>query len=402
MHGPIARRPLFLVALVAITALGPLSIHLVLPALPALQREFAVSVVSAQLALSAPMLAMAAATLAYGPIADRYGRRIAIFLGMALFLAGGAICALAADMTMLLLGRLLQAAGGAAGIVVSRAIVRDVYDLDRSASALAYLTVAYVVAPMTAPLIGGAVIDYFGWRAVFTFAVLLAVVILLLVIIGIPETRRARAAGGGASLARGALQLVRSTRFTGYALHAGFSTGAFFAAVSAASYLMETVLARPGVEYGLWFFLVAGAYMVGNFVVGRLGGRIAIERLVTSGAWLAFASVVTMGVLYPLLPLGPVVLFVPVIVMSFFQGVSMPNATAAALSVDRMLAGTASGLAGFMHLTMGALAAQLVGVFADGTYLPLLICTSAFTFLALLASEAARYLGARPKAPPPP
>ncbi|MBM3526235.1 MAG: multidrug effflux MFS transporter [Alphaproteobacteria bacterium] len=395
MHGPIARNPLFLVALVALTALGPLSIHIVLPALPALQREFSVSVASAQLALSTPMLAMAAATLAYGPIADRYGRRIAIFLGTALFLVGGGLAALATDMTSLLAGRLLQAAGGGAGIVIARAIVRDVYDLDRSASALAYLTVAYVVAPMSAPLIGGAVIDHFGWRAVFVLSVLLAMAILLLVIFGIPETRRARSEGDGRSLARGALHLMGNVRFLGYSLHTGFSVGAFFASVSAASYLMETVLERPSAEYGVWFFMVAGAYMVGNFVVGRLGGRIAIERLVTIGGRLAFTSIIAMGLVYPLVPLGPVVLFLPVIAMSFFQGVSMPNATAAALSVDKALAGTASGLAGFSHLAIGAVAAQLVGFMADGTYMPLLVWTGVFTFLALVAGEAPRFLRPR-------
>ena len=156
-----------MIVLVLATALGPFAMQVFLPALPAIQEDFGVRAATAQLAFSLSALAIAVATLFYGPLSDRFGRRPALIGGLLVYLAGSLLCALAPTITLLIVGRVVQAAGGCAGIVLSRAIVRDLYGRDESAAMLAYITMAMVAAPMMAPVLGGLLTDLAGWRSVF-------------------------------------------------------------------------------------------------------------------------------------------------------------------------------------------------------------------------------------------
>ena len=177
-----------ILVLVLATAIGPFSMQVFLPALPAIQSSYGVTAATAQLAFSLSAFAMAVATLFYGPISDRVGRRRALLAGIVIFIAGSLVCAFATSITWLIIGRIVQAAGGVAGMVLGRAIVRDVYDRERSASAIAYITMAMVVAPMLAPAIGGVLTDLIGWTAVFLVGGGLGVLVLLAVHTGLPET----------------------------------------------------------------------------------------------------------------------------------------------------------------------------------------------------------------------
>ncbi len=153
--------------MVAVTLIGPLSVHAFIPALPIVQRAFAMDDATAQSMLSITLLGMAASTLFYGSLSDRYGRRPVLLTGIGLFLIGATVCAVSTDVVTLAGGRFIQAAGAGCGLVLARAIIRDVYGDDRLVKMMAYLTMAYVMGPMLAPAIGGALIDAFGWRAVF-------------------------------------------------------------------------------------------------------------------------------------------------------------------------------------------------------------------------------------------
>ena len=379
-----ARGP-FLAALVAITTAGSLTIHLTLPVLPTLEATFGVGPALAQAALSLAMLVMACGMLCYGALSDRFGRRPVLFGGYALLIAGSAICAVAPDIGTLLAGRLLQAAGAGCGTVIARAMMRDLYDLDTSARPLAYLTVAAVCAPMFAPAIGGAILDAWGWRATFAFASVSALAVFVLAAVALKESQPRRTTPMPGAYLRGVRRLAGSLRFWGYALNGGFNTAAWFAYASAASFLMQSVLARPATEYGLYFLVMTSGYMLGNFLVGRLGARFGIETYLNFGTAMSLLFTIALGIACAVLPLSPLLLFIPGFLFVMFQGFAMPTSIAGAISVDRSLAGTASGAAGFLHLALGGIASQIVAVLSDGTPWPMVAIVVGATLLAQVA-----------------
>jgi DHA1 family bicyclomycin/chloramphenicol resistance-like MFS transporter len=356
--------------LAAITALAPFSLQIFLPALPAIQASFAVNPGVVQLALSLSILANAVANLAYGPLSDRFGRRPVLLVGLAAFIAGSLGCALASSIELLIGARVVQSIGGAAGMVLARAIVRDLYDRERSASIIAYLTMAMVVAPMLAPTIGAVLLDVASWRAIFVLATGIGVALSWPIIAMLAETRSPEARRIGSTFA-GAGTLLRSCQFWSYVLQSTFGISVFFAFISGAPYFMMNVLGRPATEYGLWFILVSAAFMAGNLVAGRFSARIGLDRMVLAGALLALTGA---GLALALLLGGawtPLALFDPMMAAGLGNGFSVPNAQAGAVSVDPLLAGTASGIAGFSQMFVAALVSQAVGMLQNGTPYPM-------------------------------
>lgn len=365
--------PLFLFVLVSLTALGPMSMQIFLPALPAIRNDFAVTGAAAQATLSVSMLAIALSTLVYGPLSDRFGRRPIVIFGLVVYLIGSAICAAAPDIWVLVTGRALQGAGGASGMVLARAIVRDVYSRERSATVIAYLTTAMAVAPMTAPVIGGVLTEFVSWRANFVFIGLIGLAIGVLVLVRLMETHTERETDFGfGEMMRGFGRLLARPIFCGYAFNAAFSLSVFFAFISGAPYVMVDVLHRPASEYGFYFILTAIGFMSGSFVAARISEKVGIDRMILAGSTL---SLVTVAGTAGLLAAGlwhPLTLFGPAGVAAFATGLSMPNAQAGAISVNPKAAGTASGLSGFIQMAVGAGVAQTVGTIHNGTPYPMI------------------------------
>jgi MFS transporter, DHA1 family, multidrug resistance protein len=356
--------------LAAITALAPFSLQIFLPALPAIQASFAVAPGVVQLALSLSILANAVANLAYGPVSDRLGRRPVLLVGLAAFVAGSLGCALASSIELLVVARIVQSIGGAAGMVLARAIVRDLYDRERSASIIAYLTMAMVVAPMLAPTIGAVLIDVASWRAIFYLVTAIGVVLTWPIVVMLAETRPPEARRLGGPFA-GAGALLRSGPFWSYVLQSTFGICVFFAFIAGAPYFMINVLGRSATEYGLWFILVSAAFMAGNLVAGRYSPRIGLDRMVLTGSLLAVAGA---GLALVLLLGGawtPLALFGPMMAVGLGNGFSVPNAQAGAVSVNALLAGTASGIAGFSQMFVAALVSQAVGMLQNDTPYPM-------------------------------
>lgn len=384
-----------ILVLVLATAIGPFSMQVFLPALPAIQSSYGVAAATAQLAFSLSAFAMAVATLFYGPISDRVGRRRALLTGITIFIAGSLVCAFATSITWLIIGRIVQAAGGVAGMVLGRAVVRDVYDRERSASAIAYITMAMVVAPMLAPAIGGVLTDLIGWKAVFLVGGGLGVLVLLAVHTGLPETlvptnRPTTAAGMLGDFVR----LLREPAFVGFAVQGGFSMAVFFSFLAAAPYVMIVVLDRPPSEYGLMFILISASFMAGNFLAARVSRRIGIERMIVLGSVGTVAGAVLILVLVPTVYATPWALFVPMMLVAFAQGTSIPNSLAAVISINPEIAGAASGLAGFIQMGTAAVAAQTIGSIQNGTPWPMAIgmavCAALMLVFALFATHYAR------------
>jgi DHA1 family bicyclomycin/chloramphenicol resistance-like MFS transporter len=383
-----AVNPALLVAvLAALAALGPLSMHIFLPALPVIALEFAVSAGTAQLVLSVALFAIALSTLIYGPLSDRFGRRPVMIAGLVIFLAGSAVAASAPTIPVLIGGRVLQAVGAAAGMTVGRAVIRDLYDRETAARLMAYTVTALVVAPTVAPLIGGLLNDFAGWRAIFVFSAGLGVLVLLVAMPKVPETIGERLTGIGLrGMVGGFGSLLRVPQFRAYAGLISFGMGMFMAFIGAAPYVTIGVLGRPPTEFGLFFMLVSAGFMLGTLTTARVTKRVGLDRMLVIGS--------ALGVGFGLVLVGMVAagiwttwaFFLPGAGMAFANGLVMPNAQSAAISVNPRLAGSASGLTGFLQMTTGALFAQAAGSLQNGTPWPmagLMLGAAACAFLSI-------------------
>ena len=364
----------FLLLLVVLTALGPTAMQIFIPALPAVRDAFASSTAVVQLTFSLSTLAMAASTLVAGSLADRFGRRPVILGGLGLFLAGTSIAFAAGSIPQLVLGRTLQAAGGATGFVLTRTIVRDLFGREDTARIIAYLTMGMVVAPMFAPAVGGLLTDLYGWRSVFAVGAAAGLLVLLAVFRGLPETHRfERPVEGPRAMAANMLRLLRIRAFQGYALTGGFSMSLFFSFLGGAPFVTVEVLGHPASVYGLVFILVSLSFMGGNFLAAHLSGRVGLDRMIRIGSATVLLVAATSLPLMAWAGWNLVTLFAPMALIAFAQGTALPNVQAGAVSVDPRVAGAASGLAGFIQMTMAALAVQVVGSVQDGTPYPTLI-----------------------------
>jgi DHA1 family bicyclomycin/chloramphenicol resistance-like MFS transporter len=389
---PAAPPPVWLIAiLAAVTATGPFAMQIFLPALPAIQSSFAVSPATAQLTLSASMVAIAVGTLIYGPLSDRYGRRPILLSGLIVFVLGGLGCALAPDIHTLIVARVVQAVGGAAGMVIARAVARDHYGPRGAANVIARLTMVMVVAPMVAPAIGGVIVDVANWRAIFGLVCIAGIVVIAAVLILFHESHRAEdRMEAAAGMLRGFAQLLASPRFVVLALYPAFSSTIFFSFISGAPYVMVGLLHRPATEYGLYFMLVAGGFMLGNFASVRLMTRYTTLSLMTTGMLIALAGV-SIAILFVVAGLlSPLTLFLPVMLAQFGQGIGLPNAQAEVINVFPLRAGTASALTSFSQMMFAAIGSQILGVLQNGTPWPLLMLMLLGVIGALTAVTVAR------------
>ena len=387
----------FAVVLGAITLIGPLTIHLYLPAMPDVKREFGTSDALVQLTFSIVLIAMAVSTPIYGSLSDRYGRRPVLLAGFLLFLAGSLISATAPSLSVLIVGRLVQAIGAGCGITLSRAIARDAYGPAALVTAIAYLTMAYTLGPMIAPPFGGLLIDTFGWRSEFWFAFAAGAMILVAAFFVIHETHGKEDSGGRAgSILYHYASLLADRRFLAFVLQSGFMSVTFFAIAAASPFLMKDLLGRSATEYGLYFICFPVGYFIGNLVSSRLSGRVGIEKMVLAGSLLCFVMATGQSLAILAGYLTPALLFVPGGLMSFAQGLSLPNAQAGAIRVRPAIAGTAAGLGVFVQMFLSAIAAESYGLLADGTPAPMIIISMIGAVLAV-ASAGALFVPRRAK-----
>jgi DHA1 family bicyclomycin/chloramphenicol resistance-like MFS transporter len=374
---------LFAPVLASISLIGPMVIHLYFPVIPVAKVALRLTDAQAQLTFSVALFCMAFATLAYGALSDRYGRRPLLLSGLSIFLFGSVTAFFAETIVTMVIGRSLQAIGAACGVTLARAIVSDVYGPGLLVKAIAYLTMFYTLGPMISPLVGGLLIDTLGWRSVFLFALLTGSLILAGAYVAIPETRAAEKTVRAGNLLRGYAELLGQLRFSAFVLQTGFSTGTFLTIATASSGFMKELLGRPSFEFGLYFLLFPIGFLCGNFISTRLSGRVVAENMVLAGSTLSAATVCVQSAFLLSGHVNPLVLFVPGFFVTVAQGISLPSGQGAAMSVNPQLVGMAAGLGVFMQNLGGAAFSQLYGLLANGTVLPLVITTAITAALTL-------------------
>ncbi len=387
---------LFATCLASIALIGPLAVHLYMPVLPAVKEALGLTDAMAQMTFSISLLGMAIATLVWGDLSDRFGRRPVLLTGLALFLIGSALSMVAQTITVLALGRLVQAVGAGCGMTLVRAIARDSYGPDRLVKAIAYLTMFYTIGPMIAPIAAGGLVDAFGWRSAFAFSIFGGLIITTGAVFVIHETRPSDA-GGPASALSNFLTLFRSARFTAFVLQTGFNTGSFMVTAAASSYLMKEMLGRSATEFGFWFLAFPFGFFTGNFLSSRVGNRASIETMTLLGAAMSLCAVGAQAALLLMGHLTPLAIFGPGFFLTLAQGVCLPYTQTGAMSVNPRLAGTASGIGVCMQNLIGAAFTQIYGLLADGTVGPLIITASVSGVLGVLAGGVPFLLRARQK-----
>jgi len=350
-----------LAMLVAISALQPIALNLLAPSTPALARHFATNYATIQFTLTLFLTAVAVMQLVIGPLSDRFGRRPCVQLGVGLFVLGSLVGAFAPSPGLLMIARMLEGAGSGIAFALSRAIIRDTSGRDEAASRIASVTMVMVVAPMLSPFLGGHIESWAGWRAIFWFMTAAGVLVLAATIVALPET--APRSGRQSSLLEvfGAVPvLIRDRVFLVGAMASGMTSAAFFGFVAAAPHVVVETMGRQPADYGAWFILTASGYMIGNFAMSRLARRIGSRRMIGIGLAISCAALTVAFVLSFNDAWSPAMLFVPLAVNAIGNGLTIPGATAEALSARPELAGSAAGLTGAFQLGSGALASVLL------------------------------------------
>jgi DHA1 family bicyclomycin/chloramphenicol resistance-like MFS transporter len=370
----------------SLTAMGPLAIDMYLPSLPSIGADLRASAGATQTTVSAFLAGMAIGQFLYGPASDRLGRKPPILLGVLIYIAGSVGCALAGSVELLIAGRFVQALGACAGAVVARAVVRDRFDHTETARMLSLLMLIMGMAPILAPLAGGALLSVGGWRSIFWVMAAFGVAVGAAAVFRMKESRSAETAAHARSEHpfRTYLALARDPRLVGYALAGALNGATLFTYISASPELIIQTYRIPAEAFG-WVFGINAVGIIGaNQVNRRLLRRMTPDRVLARASLaalgfavlLALAAVTGIGERWTILPL----LFLVLASYGFMGG----NTTAGALNVDPRRAGSISALLGGLSFGTGALASSLGGLLHDGTPRPM-----ALVMLAALAGSAA-------------
>ena len=374
-----------IILLAAVSALGPVGMQILLPALPVIKQKFYVTNDVAQLTLSLSMLAIAIGTLVYGPLSDKFGRKRVMLVGIVITIFGSIVCFVADSIMLLISGRFIQAFGGAVGLVLARAIVRDVYGPEEAARVIATLVMVMVVLPMMSPALGGELMQRFGFESVFIVIAFASAIALVFLFLWLPETLAKPVPFEGVkSMLMTFSKLFASRVFCGYAFCVTFVSVVFFSFISAAPEIMVSVLKRPPTEYGYYFIMIPVGFMTGNYVARHYGRTISIDNMIAIGASIGVIGIVLALLLQILGMSSPVALFLPIALAVFGNGITLPNAQAAAINEFPEYAGTASGLTGFLQMAVSSVAAQAVALIFNGTVYPLLGLMLAASIISLL------------------
>ncbi|KAF1310723.1 Bcr/CflA family drug resistance efflux transporter [Pseudomonas sp. SG-MS2] len=361
----------------ALSAFGPLAIDFYLPAFPAMAQAFATDEKHVQTTLAAYFLGLSLGQLAYGPMADRFGRRKPLLFGVALFTLASLACAYAPNLDTLILARFVQALGGCAGMVLSRAIVSDKCDPVASAKVFSQLMLVMGLAPILAPMLGGVLVNLAGWQSIFLTLSLFSAACLVAVGLGLPESLPAHMPRQPLSGAlRQYLRLLADRTFFGHALTGGIAIAGMFAYIAGSPFVFIKLYGVPAEHYG-WLF---GTNAAGFILVAQINARLLAKRgpafLLVRAVWLYLVAALALLAVAALRPAELWPLLVPLFICIASLGCIIPNASACAMSGQGARAGSASALMGCLQFSVAAGAAALVSLLHDGSAVPMALVIS--------------------------
>lgn len=375
----------YTVVLGLLSTFGPISLDLYLPLLPQLADELQTTPSAAQASITACLLGLACGQLFAGPLSDRLGRKRPLIVGVAVYAICSALCAVAPSIQALLGLRLLQGLGGAAGLVISRSVARDLFGGKALVVFLARMMLVSGFAPVVAPLLGGQLARFIDWRGIFWVLAGIGVVLVLAALVGLPESLgpARRQAGHVSDTLRGFGVLARDRLFMGVALAGGLASASMFAYIAGATFVLQKIYTMSPQGFSFVF----GINSIGIVSCGQLAARL-VRRHPANNVLTAGLSLNLLGALSLLTTLalsGPL----PMVIGSLFVmvaslGLVFPTTTAIALSGHGQRAGTASSMLGLLQYVFGALVAPLVGIAGEGTALPLGLVAAAASAAAMV------------------
>ena len=384
--------PPHVITLVLLASISALNMNIFLPSLPGMAAYFDADYGFMQLAISAYLGITAVLQLIIGPLSDRFGRRPVLLGGLSIFLLATVGCIFSPSVEVFLIFRMIQGTV-AAGMVLSRAIVRDMVEPWEAASMIGYITMGMSLVPMIGPVLGGYLDQSFGWQSSFTLVLIFGAMVLWLVWADLGETNTQKSASFKAQF-KAYPELIRSRRFWGYALSAGFASGAFFAFLGGAPFVAIEVLGLDSAQMGLYFVFISVGYMAGNFLAGRFSNIVGLNRMMLLGSTVSVAGMLLALVLFLVGLQHPISFFGSIGLVGIGNGMTLPNANAGIVSVRPHLAGSASGLGGAVMIGGGAGLSAITGAMLTietGAY-PLLFMMLGSSVLAVVTSGYVMYV----------
>jgi DHA1 family bicyclomycin/chloramphenicol resistance-like MFS transporter len=373
--------------LTALVALGQISTSIYIPSMPSIVSELATTPDRVNLTLTGFLLGFAVCQMVFGPVSDRFGRRPVLLVGLGLYLAASLLCALASTIAALILGRVLQGMAACAGPVLGRAIVRDIYGPTRTAAAMAYIGAALAISPAVAPIIGGYLQVWFGWRSAFIFLTAVGVLIFAASWLLLAETSP-RGSGSDRNthgLLRSCALLVRDQRYLGYTLIVSFIFAGLMAFAAGGPFVFIELLGISPEHYGMLAVFTVVGFLLGSLVTGRLTGRLPLDRLLLLGLICAVFGGGLMAWLAVFAPLSVASIIAPMAIFTAGLGMALPTGMAGAMAPFPQIAGAASALLGFLQMLVAAAASYAVGVLPHGSAWPMATVIAAGAVAALLS-----------------
>ncbi|WP_263265025.1 multidrug effflux MFS transporter [Pseudomonas sp. RIT-PI-S] len=383
----------------ALSAFGPLAIDFYLPGFPAMAAAFGTDETRIQSTLASYFLGLSFGQLIYGPVADRFGRRVPLLVGVAVFTLASLGCAFAPSLESLVILRFVQALGGCAGMVLARAIVTDKCDTIGAAKVFSQLMLVMGLAPILAPVLGGFLVNTSGWQSIFLALTLFSGCCAAAVFLGLPESMpedrpRLPLSGAMGQYAR----LLGDLPFLGHALTGGIAIAGMFAYIAGSPFVVIKLYGIPTEHFGWVFGANAAGFILVAQINARLLSRFGPQTLLRRTVWVYLGAGALLLAVTALRPVHLWPLLIPLFACIASLGAILPNASACAMAGQGPRAGSASAMLGFLQFVIAAVSSSLVGALADGTAVPMAMVIAGcgvFTVLAALLTK--RIADARPQ-----